>query len=291
MFLFSYILIGEYMKKIGIVLLILMFFILSIYYTDKSLDTLKEKDPIMQKIKENTKFNIEPVNAIIKDNTITPGIDGIKIDQKKSYNQMKKYGTYNESLTRLKKEKPSISIDNYYDLYIEGGNPTKRKIAIVFTIDDIFPDEVLYILNLKGYKATFFIDGTLLEENISKIRESNMEFELLSYDGKYNTSLLKTSLSFLEGIKDEKAKFCFTEKENKNLLSFCSKNHLHTIKATNIFSNNLYHNIKINLSNGKIFIIRINNYTLKELLTSLDYVYSKGYEIVSLQNLLSEELE
>ena len=279
------------MKIIIKYFVLIIVFLLSIYYTNYSLSSLKEEDPIMKEIKDNKKFIIEPVNAIIKDNIIIPGIIGIDIDYNKSYNQMKKYGTYNESLTKLKKVSPTISMSNYYDLYLGGGNPSKRMVSLVFVIDKSFPTEIMSILKTKDVEGTFFIDGALLEDNVKKIRSNNYEYEILSYDSNYNSNFFKTSISYLEGITMDKVKYCYTEFENEELLNFCKNNKLHTIKPKYIWKSNLYYNIKKYLDNANIYVIEDNPYTKKELPYMIEYIHSKGYEIVTLNRLLSEELE
>ena len=279
------------MKKIIKYFSLILVFLISIYFTNNSINTYKDEDSIMKKIKNNKNFLIEPVNAIIKDNTIIPGIEGKDIDYDKSYSQMKKYGSYNESLIRLKKISPTTSMSNYYDLYIEGGNPSKRMVSLVFIIEKSFPSEIMTILNNKNIQATFFIDGTLLENNVKNIKENDYEYELLSYDSKYNSAFMKTSISYLENITKEKVKYCYTPLENDELLKFCIKNKLHTIKPKYIWSNNIYHNIKKYLDKASIYVIEDNSYNRKELPVVIDYIYSKGYEIVTLNRLLSEELE
>ena len=71
----------------------------------------------------------------------------------------------------------------------------------------------------------------------------------------------------------------------------CNKLKLHTIKPSLVIKNNLYKNIKQNLSNGEIFTIEDNSYNEKELSTTIDYIIQKGYKIVTLENLLKESLE
>ena len=74
MSLFSYTLIGDTLKKIMNRLLILGLFIFSFYYTDKVVELLKEKDPLMTEIKAlNEKYAIKSVNAEVKEEFIRPG--------------------------------------------------------------------------------------------------------------------------------------------------------------------------------------------------------------------------
>ena len=63
------------------------------YYTNASINVLKNVDPIMQKIKKTSKkYTINPVDAIINNNEITSGSYGKEIDYKESYSKMKRYG-------------------------------------------------------------------------------------------------------------------------------------------------------------------------------------------------------
>ena len=93
--------------------------ILSFIYTEKTVNVIKEYDDIMISIKsENKNYRIDAVDAIIKDNTIIPGLKGREIDENKSYSKMKRYGSYNSSLLEYNEIIPSISIENNFDKYI-----------------------------------------------------------------------------------------------------------------------------------------------------------------------------
>ena len=111
------------MKKLISPIIIILFLVLSFYYTNKSVAILKNADPIMKEIK-NT---VSPIDAQIVGDNIISGKNGKTIDYEKSYNKMKRYGTYNESLTALKDLKPVISIKDNYDKYIVSGNKNNRN--------------------------------------------------------------------------------------------------------------------------------------------------------------------
>ena len=279
------------MKSIIYKLSIILLLVFSFFYTNKIIDILKEKDPIMKKIKSTEeKYNIKYKNAIITGNNIISGKNGKTINYKESYNKMKKYGTYNETLTVLKEVTPEISINNNYDKYIIKGNSENKNIALIFIINkDTDPTKILSILNNKKVLGTFFIDGTYLENNIDMIKSmKNHELELLSYNNEYNFSYFKTSLYYLENLSQNKCKYCFTEYDNDKLLNLCSKNKLHTIKPTLYLKNNIYSSIKKNISNSIIISFEINNYVERELSTTIDYIKSKGYNLVTLDTLISE---
>lgn len=275
------------MNKIFYRLIIILFLVFSFYYTNKIVEFLKEKDPIMKDIRKTSdKYKIDSVNALIVDDSIIPGKVGKEIDYKKSFSKMKKYGNYNETLTVLKDVKPVISIENNYDKYIISGNKEKRSVALVFKVyKDTNINSLLKILNKNKVNANFFIDGTFLENNVLVLKGmKNHEIEILSYNNELDKSLFETSISYLENILEKDVNYCLGEE----VLNLCSKLKLHTIKPSLEIHNNLYRKVKNNIDNSMIISIDINSYNLKELSSTIDYIKEKGYKIVLLRDLLSE---
>lgn len=277
------------MKRTFNRVLIILLSIFSFYYTNQVVSFLQENDPIMKEIKSTEKkYIIEPENAITTDNTIISGKKGKVIDYDKSYQKMKKYGTYNESLTVLKDTIPVISINNNYDKYLIGGNKYHKKVSLVFIVKEKDPQTIISILKQNKIKATFFIDGTFIENNINLLKNEEQDFELLSYQNDYNESFFKTSLSYLESITNNKAKFCYTEIDNNKLLSLCEKLKLHTIKPSLIIKKDSYKEVKENIDNGIIISLDINSLIEKELKETITYIKQKGYQIVPLESLIEE---
>ena len=117
-----------------------MFFLLvfSFYYTNKVSNYLKDKDPIMIKIKYlEAKYNKNYLNATISNNTIIPGLSGSVIDINNSYLKMKKIKSFQENSLILKAIEPVISIKNNQDKYIISGNPNKKNIAILIKTNNL----------------------------------------------------------------------------------------------------------------------------------------------------------
>ena len=280
------------MKKIKNIFIVIVLILLSFYCTNKEIDNLKNKDNLMQEIKNNKdKYIYKSKNAIIKDDTIIPGEKGIDIDYNKSYNEMKKYGTYSESLTVMKEVTPEISIDDNYDKYIVRGNENKKEVSLIFKLNnEINPNNIIDVLSDKNVTATFFIDGTYLEKNIQTIRQLRKhELEILSYDNSFNKSIIKTTMSYLETITKKETLYCYTENKNKDILDTCKKLKKHTIIPNYVIKKDLYRNIKNNLDNSIMITIEINNYNEQELPTTIDYIKSKGYTLVPIYKLLSED--
>ena len=60
---------------------------------------------------------------------------------------------------------------------------------------------------------------------------------------------------------------------------------------TLIIKKDPYKEIKNNLNNSSIILIPINNYIYNNLSTSILYIKSKGYNFLTLSDLLNENLE
>ena len=279
------------MEKIKLTIIGIIIISISFYLTNTNLNKLMENDPIMKEIKKKEeKYEIKSIDAEIIGNTIISGKKGRKVDEKKSYSKMKKYGTYNEALTEVKSIKPVISIEDNYDKYIIKGNEEKRQISIVFPINEKEQlESLISILKSKNTIATFFIDGTLLERSALIIKNNpEFEYEILNYQNTYKESLLKTSMSYLETITKKRSSFCYTQKDNDKLLEFCKKSSLHTIKPTLSIKKELYKTIKQKISNAMIISITDNKYTEKELPMIIDYIEKKNFSIVLLEELIKE---
>lgn len=278
------------------IIIVLLLGLFSFYYTEKVIDFIREKDPIMKTIKkESVNYKKDAVDAKIDGNKIVPGINGKKVDYDSSFKKMKQYGTYNESLTVFEEVEPSISIDDYYDKYISSGNGLYNDVSLVFVVktnDNI--DEVLSILNDTNATATFFIDGLWLENNEDKVnymKDKGYEIEVLSYNGRYDELYFSSSLNLLNRITSIKPKYCYAKYDSKEVLELCKKLELHTIIPTINTGNYPYNDVKKKLNRGSIISFDINSSTKIELATIINYIKQKGYIVTTLDNLLSEEDE
>ena len=274
------------MKKLLIILLLLF----SFFYTNKSISIIRNQDPLMKEIINNkSKFEIKSVNAIIKNNTIIPGKKGKEVDLEKTYTKMKQYGTYNESLTVFKETKPTVSIEDNYDKYITSGNKDNKNISFIFKVEeDTNLNKLLSILNYHNIQVTLFIDG-LYKENNDLNNLSNHQIELLSYNNNIDEITFTSALSYLSYKTNKNPKYCL--EDDNNIINLCKNLNLHTIKPTLIVEKDPYKEIKNNLKNSSIILIPINNYIYDNLSTSILYIKSKGYNFLTLSDLLSENLE
>ena len=63
---------------------------------------------------------------------------------------------------------------------------------------------------------------------------------------------------------------------------------LYTIKPTLILKNDIYQGVRDQIRNSSIISFEVNSQVERELSIVIDYIQEKGYEIVSLDHLLSE---
>lgn len=282
------------MKKIKQPIITIILILFSFYYTNKAVEIIREVDPIMKEIRSTSdKYKIESKNAQVIGEKIIPGKNGKEIDYEESYNKMKNYGSYNEVLTTMKEVEPDVSINDYYDKYIVSGNKEKKQVALVFKINDLSDSKnITKILKDNNVQATIFIDGLYLENNINYIESlSNFQLELLSYDNQYNEIHFKAAKEYFESILKTEAKYCYADYDRKEVLELCSSMQMHTIIPTIKVEKNIFKEIKEKLSNTAIISMPITKQTEKELLITINYIKTRGYKLVTLNELLSEELE
>ena len=191
------------MKKYLIFTILL---ISSFYFTDKLVLFLENKNPLMEEIVNSEKlFNTKPVNALIEDNTIIPGISGKEINKHKSLVKMEEYNIFNETYLVYNDIKPEISIDNNKDKIIIKGNTTNRNITLILEDNPKLEDylnnlninyNIITKLNTNLKINREYLNGEIDEKNFSDLEsllnknKINKKICLLNYSN-YNSCLKK----------------------------------------------------------------------------------------------------
>lgn len=279
------------MKKIFTVIGVLSLVCFSFYYTNLATEIIKNNDPIMKKIvKVSESYKKESINAVFSDNTIIPGISGVKVDINNSYESMKKYGKFNEDLIVFEEIMPTVSVQNTFDKYIRRGNVTKTNVSIIIIVDDpSYVENILDILNFKEVKVTFFVGKNIINESmdlIDIIIKSGHRVEYKSDE--YNVDEVLKYNDLLKGKTNNNLKFCYTDEENITILSNCNYKKMHTIFPNIITTNFPYSDVKRNLDSGSILSFKSNQHTLRELKYIINYINQKGFIIVNLDQVISE---
>lgn len=263
----------KYFQIIGIFTLIWA----SFFCTEKTALVIKNMDDIMIQINsEKSKYTINSSNSAIQGNTIIPGISGKTVNVHESYSKMKRFGQYNSSLYVYDIFKPKVSIQNNYDKYIIGGNKSKNNIAIIFLINNFDNiDKITSIMNIYKFNSSFLIYDYNKDE-IIKLKADNS----IIVD---SNSIIK-----IQKLNINMNLFCYNQNENTDFLNYCVKNRYHSFKSNMVVNKNLYSKIKEMIKPGLIIIIDVNDNTLYELVSTIIYIKTKNYNIVSVEELIEE---
>lgn len=270
----------KFIKLLGLICLICFTFI----YTEKVIDVSISQDEIMIKLKEiENDYKVEPIDAIIENDTIIPGQIGKSIDINTSYKEMKKFGYFEKSLITYEDIYPSTSIYNNYNKYIISGNKKNKQVSLIYILsNDKTIDNILNIINDKKVPISFFIDSSFLNNNI-EILYTLKDYEIYNYgnNGKYTKDNLIITNNIINNKSNNNSTYCLFLNKDIDSLNTCANNKMLSIMPT-ITGN--YNNIKNNLENGSI----INITNTQELPNIIDYIKNKGYTIVSLSNIIKE---
>lgn len=276
-------------ESVGFITLICLSFI----YTEKTVMVVKEYDDIMIAIREkNEEYKIDPIDAVINDSTIIPGIKGKKINENKSYSKMKRYGSFNANLIVYDDVEPTVSITNNLDKYIISGNKDKNMISLIFLInnnDNV--DKIINILNDKKVKANFFIDSNWLEKNEDKLVQiinKGHNVGSLGISGDYLDSNYPWADNKIKTTSKKDFGYCYNEVDDIQSLKICSSYNNYTIRPNIIIENNPLTEVKEKISPGSIISFKVNSSTNKELGLIIEYIKGKGYTISTLEDHLSE---
>ena len=244
------------------IILTILLFLFSLLYLNNAINFIRENDKLMNEIKEKKDIYYQkPINAIITNNIIIPGLKGKEINVKKSYQRMKKINNFQESLLVFNEILPDKSINNNYDKVIISGNPNIKQVSIILNITDE------YLLN-----------------SINKILESNNVYANILENSNYkltNTNF-KNSLSYnYQSFTD----YCLTNKIE--IEENCLINYKYTLLGYNITSPFLA-NTKNILKNGLILQYDFNKNNYYDLNLIIKYLKNNEYKIVSLDELIKE---
>ncbi|MBR2840490.1 MAG: hypothetical protein IKF01_01315 [Bacilli bacterium] len=280
------------MKKIFQIVGITTLMIGSFLFTYKVQTASKMTDELLNEIKSKKDgYKENPIEPYIKDKTIVPGINGREVDVLKSYKKMSEVGYFDDSLFEYKAIYVEKKLDKNKDKYIIGLNGRNMNVSLIFKIDD--SDDITNLvkkLDNNNMKVSFFITSKYLEKHhnqIIKLVQNGYTIGNLSNNENYEDSDFVWMKTIITNIGNQKYNYCFTNKENNKIMKMCKLQDSYTIMSDVIKSNPLL-NIKKTLSPGKIIVLDYNSELSREIDTVLDYIKSKGYSLISLEEGLKE---
>lgn len=273
-------------KKIFQVTSILLLAGFSFFYTEKVTKIVRDNDPIMVKINDiKDEIEVSNLDPIIIDDEFIAGISGCSVDVDKSYSKMKSVGEFKEELLVMNEIKSDKTSKNKY---IIGGNKKIKNVSIVFILNNSINKELEKFLSTKKIDANFFLTRNYLSKNLNGVRSLSKLHHIYYYgeDGNYKDEYMIYDNNLINVNANNESNYCLTNEKNSEILKICSDYDMKTIKS-NYISDNVIQNVKKNLSNGNIIVFdTVNSNDIK---ASINYILSKGYNIVSLDDLLNEK--
>lgn len=236
------------------------------------------KDAIMVSIKNYALTNnTSCYEGYITDDGIVIGSSGEIVNIALSYSAMKGVG-YSEDLMVFEEEKCILTKENNLKNYIIRGNEIKNSISIIIDVENFkYLKQIINICEDKKVKVSIVVTGEELENNKEYLNVLfNSGYDIL-YAGETEEDF-KKFIKILKEFYSEYNTFCLYV-ENKDVISFCSKYKINSIKSKYIFKNNLYLNIKNTLDKGNIIIIKESKEVVSELNIIINFLVSKGLKI------------
>ena len=267
---------------------------MSILYSEKAITVVRELDDLMVKIEEEKdNYNLNYQNASILNHKAIPGLNGRKVNINKSYHNMKRFGNFNSNLFEYDEIYPKISIKNNYSNYIISGNAKKNNISLIFTTHNSEGiDNIVSILKEKKITAAFFISNEFFLKNQKTINKINKNGNILGI--KIDDYIEKDEFNWLEFTLKQLSKknnYCYFEKENYDYLKHCNQYKNYSLIPSIIVNENPLKEIKDELKPGNIISLPASDIVSEELKLIITYINSRGYKLVSLNELFSEKLD
>ena len=245
--------------------------IFSFYYTEKFSGIIINNSELMYEINDNKdKYDIMPVNAIINDNYITPGLNGYSVNTLKSYDKMRHLNTFNSYYLEYDLIKPVNTIDNNKDKIIRNGNGKKNKVSIIIKNNN---DIIEYIIN-KNIKISRLVNiSTISKEN--KYEQINNDFN--NYK---KTEILLNKYNINNNI-------CYIKNDIDNI---CKKENKYLIEETITLNKYNLSDIKSKIRSGYIIYVG-DDVSLIDFKILLKQIYYQDLEIDYLSNLIKEDID
>ena len=265
----------------------------SFMFTGRVAMTSKQTDALFNEIlKKKDGYKENAIEPFIRDKKIVPGINGREVDVNKSYKEMSKIGYFDDKLLIYKTLFVDNTLDKNKDKYIISLNNSRMDISIIFKVgsnDDI--TNIIRVLDDNKIKGTFFITSSYLEKHhnqIIKLVQNGYTIGNLSKNEDYEDSDFVWMKTIITNIGNQKYNYCLTKEENVRLIKICSIQDSFTVLYSNEIKSSPFINIKKALKPGAIIVIDVTKEVNSQIEAIINYVYSKGYNVKSLEEGLKE---
>lgn len=256
---------GDKMKKACQYLGLFGIMIFSFYYTNKAAILARDSNPIMKSINEvKNSVEVSSIDAIIEDNYIIPGLNGLTVNITDSFNKMRPYNIFNKYYLVYDQVQPKISLENNKDKIIINGNQSKKEVSLI-----IIPDKnIINYLDKKELKYDILTNLNNYAKTNERINNEKEGFKEL--EKKLNNDEINKKICLINSDVD---------------IESCKKKSYYLVKAMELNDNNLIE-VKNKIGNGSIILVKDISYEKLDII--INYIKSKGLEFVYLSDLIAE---
>ena len=241
----------------------------SFFYTEKIANFVLENNELYQKIEEEKEnYTVEAIDAVISDNYIIPGLNGLMVNVKDSYFNMKDIDVFNEYYLLYDVIYPNVSVMDNLDKIITQGNNKKHSVAFIIEFDK----NIINYFVKNNIEASVLVDLNTFDNNL-KLEQLNNEIN--------NFKELDTLINKYQNNPN----ICYV---NNNNIDICKKNNKHLVQTENIINNNTIIDVKNNIASGNIYYVSKNT-DVKNIELIINSILYKDLDIVRISDLISEE--
>jgi len=281
------------MKKSFQIFGIITLLVGSFIYNERVGIVSKLNDDLLTEIEEKqNQCKTNSIEAIIKNDTIIPGKNGREVDIKKTYAKMRQIGYFDEKLLVYKPKEVKEPLRNNKDKYIISGNKNHKQLTLIFKLNNQTNiNKIISILDKTNTKATFFIESSFVEKNynqVIRLIKKGHTIGNLSKNEDYSHPDFVWMKTIVTNTGKQKYNYCYTNNKNKKTLKNCSLQNSYTIIPTIQIKDRPFINIKNNINKGSLISLEVTQELETELENIINYITSRGYQIVSLEQELKE---
>lgn len=250
-------------KKIGLIAIVMF----SFYYTEKIAGFVLEKNELYQEINDKKEqYEIKSVSAQIDDENIIPGLEGISVNIKDSYYNMKSLNVFNSYYLIYENIAPVVSIESNVDKIIIKGNSNKNSVALVLEYDQDI------INHLNNYNISVLVDMNNFNKEAKYEQINNEVSNFKRIENLINKYSNNTNI-------------CVISSNNETI---CRDNKMFLVKPNKELSDSTYLALKDNVESGDIILIKKGT-KIEYIDIIIKSVLFKDYKINYLSKHISEE--
>ena len=257
--------------------LICLFALFSFNYINKIIELSEKNNVLLVSINDYAnKYDYKCREGSISEDGIILGLAGMSVNKDRSYNNMKG-SIFNERLIEFDKNECILNKENNLDKYIIRGNEYLNNISLVIDVDSgKYFNKMIKVGNNNNVEINLLMNHNTLYNKLNDIdNHSNILFK-----GKSKNELD----NFINLLHNE---FYCVKNNDYDVIEICKDKKINSIRMINYIESDLLSNTKKILDKGLIIFIKETNSNLNELSSTIKYIKSRGYNIVSINELLS----